>query len=431
MQVDRLITQRVLNAVGTKEWLILHCHSFLFVKIYKIRVLLLKKYKTKNGGNMNKNIVIIYGGESTEHDVSVITALQIFKRYKTNKYNINLLYLSRDGKMLIGAPLCDFKTYKNKNFKKCKEVVLLAGRKTLYSLSKRGKLKALFDIDFVLDCCHGGSGENGGLTALFKMAKIPISTGDVAGMAISMDKHLTKCFLTALKIPCVEHFAISYEEWVLSRDKFLSAAEKLTFPVVVKPSKQGSSVGVAFADDEKGFIKSVELGFKYDTEVIVEKAICNKREFNCCLVRTKSGVTASKIEEPKANKVIIDFRDKYLSGNASKKGGVKQPSTNLSGMDASEREFPAKISKQLEDKIVNYSKRFYEGANLNGVVRIDFIYDEDTKKLYLSEANTIPGSLGYYFFDAESYLENIVSGSEKYWREIFDKLSETPDAKIF
>lgn len=380
---------------------------------------------------MNKNIVIIYGGESTEHDVSVITALQIFKKYQTNKYNVNLLYLSRDGKMLIGSPLSEFKTYKNKNFKKCKEIVLLAGRKTLFGLGKRGKLKALFDIDFVLNCCHGGSGENGGLTALFKMSKIPISTGDVAGMAICMDKHLTKCFLAALKIPCVEHFVINYEEWVLNREKFLGLAEKLTFPVVVKPSRQGSSVGVAFAGDENGFIRSVELGFKYDTEVVVEKAICNKREFNCCLVRTKSGITVSKVEEPKASKVIIDFRDKYLSGNASKKGGVKQPSASLSGMDASEREFPAKITKQLEDKIVKYSQKFYEGASMNGVVRIDFIYNEDTKKLYLSEANTIPGSLGYYFFDAENYLENIVSGSEKYWREIFDKLSETPDAKIF
>ena len=405
-----------------------------FFFVYKLTILLqvfaLKKYKNF-GGVMNKNVAIIYGGESTEHDVSVITAMQIFKRYKTDKYNLFLLYITRDGKWLIGKQLENFKIYKNKTFNKCTQVTMKIGDSNLYKVCRCGKLKKLLYLDFVINCCHGGSGENGDITSFFRMSKIPISTGVSSAMAVCMDKYLTKCFLQANKIPYIKYFAIEELDWLQQRSSYLQKAQLFGYPLVVKPSEQGSSVGVVLATDEKSFIKAVDLGFNFGERVIVEQAIINKREFNCCLIRTREGIVASKIEEPKSEKIVIDFSAKYLSGGASKKGGTKLSAVSLAGMQSSEREFPAKISKELENKIVKYSKQLYKSLNLCGVVRIDYIYDTDTKKLYLGEANTIPGSLGYYFFDTESYLENIISGSEKFWQEIYDKISQTPNAKIF
>lgn len=380
---------------------------------------------------MSKKMLIIYGGKSTEHDVSIITALQMYKKYQVSDYEKVLVYITKNGEWLIGDGLSEFKFYKDFDGKKLKTVSLKIGDKNLY-LVKKNKFKPLFKVDFILNCCHGGDGENGNLVSLFEMCGIPSSTGDGKSLQVLMDKYLTKLALVANDIPTIDFFVVEKSDWILNRDKIKAQLEQFGLPVVVKPCAQGSSVGVCMVSSVGEFDKAVNLGFDFGVRVIVEKAIVEKREFNCAVMRKNGKIITSKIEEPIAKNTIISFSDKYLVGGVGKgaKCGAKQQNISL-GMESGERKFPADISKKLEKKIMNISSCFYSLLNANGVVRVDFIYDCAKEKIYLGEANAIPGSLGYYFFQDSKFLEDIIYESCIYWRSMFFVKTTTPIAKIF
>lgn len=378
---------------------------------------------------MSKNLIICYGGKSTEKDVSIITALQIYKKYKVKNFDITLVYINADGEWFVGNSLSEFKNYAGgMDTKKLQKVGLQLNSNFLYKI-KNNKYKSLFKIDFILNCCHGGDGENGNLTALFEMCGIPSSTGSSESLMIMMDKFLTKEVLIANDLPTVDFFLIEKNDWMLARDKVKAQLEQFGLPIVCKPCAQGSSVGVYLIENIQDFDKAVNLCFDFGTRVIVERAIMNKREFNIAVKLKNGEAVASLIEEPIAKNTVISFADKYMSGGGKLKGGAK--TTHIGGMETSERKFPAEINKKLERKITYIAKTFYNLVNANSVVRIDFLYDTNNGALYLGEANAIPGSLGYYFFDREDFLEEIVKESMEYWRKIFMKKYTTPVAKIF
>ena len=381
---------------------------------------------------MNKNLIICYGGKSTEKDVSIITALQIYKRFKAKNYDIKLVYIDPIGDWYIGEKLAEFKNYAGTiNCSKLQKVGLKPNDNYLYKI-KNNKFKPLFKIDFALNCCHGGDGESGKLTALFQMCGIATSTGSCASMEIMMDKFLTKQLLIANELPTVDFFAIEKKDWLHNRDKVITQLTQFGLPVVCKPCSQGSSVGVCLIEWFADFETAVNLCFDFGQRVIVERAIVNKREFNVA-VKTQNGeIVTSLIEEPIAKSTVISFEDKYLSGSTKIKGVSKLGKFSVAGgMETSERKFPADINKKLERKITYIAKSFYKLINANSVVRIDFLYDKDSGALYFGEANAIPGSLGYYFFDREDFLENIITESVEYWRKIFMAKFTTPVAKIF
>lgn len=380
-------------------------------------------------------ILIVYGGNSTEHDVSIITALQIYKNYAKGNDDVELVYISRSDGWLVGEELQSFAFYKKKDFSKLKKVSLLpAGNNVLYEIKKSKKLKPLFDVKFVVNCCHGSDGENGNLQGLFEMCKIPSSTGGVLSLAICMDKVLTKDILQAKEIPFVDYFVVSKRDWLGDRNVVSCQIEQFGYPVVVKPCSQGSSVGVCLVESFDEFQKAVNFAMTFGDRVVVERAIENKREFNCCVKRVNGEIVASKIEEPVCDSTVISFNDKYLGGASvnAVKGGIKASGVRtLGGMAGAERNFPAKIDVKLERRIVRLAKRFYGGVELNGVVRIDFIYDNDSEKLYLCEANAIPGSLGYYFWGDVNLFDEIVENGLKYWKVKFGKNDCESGANIF
>lgn len=375
---------------------------------------------------MSKNLIILYGGKSCEKDVSIITALQIYKKYNAKDWNKILVFIDENGEWFMGEGLSEFKFYKTKDCAKLASVSVEVGKNILYKKIKNKK-KELCKIDFVLNCCHGGDGENGNLTALFEMCGIPSSTGSADSLKIMMDKFLTKEVLLANDLPTVDFFVIEKNDWITEREKVKTQIIQFGFPVVVKPVGQGSSVGVCLVEKIEDFDKSVNLGFDFGTRVLVEKAIMKKREFNIA-VKTKGGkVVSSLIEEPISTNTIISFDDKYKGGT----GGVKCKGRTFGGMETSERKFPVELSKKLESKIEYIAKTFYEVVSASGVVRIDFLYDTETGKVYLGEANAIPGSLGYYFFNKDSFLEEIIEEGLLYWRKKFLVKCTTPVAKIF
>lgn len=382
---------------------------------------------------MNKNMIIVYGGSSTEHDVSIITALQIYKKYSIEKVNVYLVYIDRENNWYIGEALQSFQFYKKADYSKLKKVKLEVGSSVLYQEKGFSKTKKLFNVDFALNCCHGGFGEGGDLTSLFEMCMIPTSTGDSTSLKICMDKYMTKLISMTLDIPTVDFFVVDNLEWQNIRSKILEQIDQFGYPVIVKPSRQGSSVGVCIANSNNEFEKAINLALEFDDRVIVERAITDKREFNCCVIKRNEKIIASSIEEPIGKGVVISFSDKYLGGSDSGaiKGGVKSAGFRGVGMDGAERKLPAEIPAKLKNEIIKYAKQMYTAVNMCGVVRIDFIYDNEAKKLYLGEVNSIPGSLGYYFWGGLNVLEILYESGRSYWKRKFLNSKSTPIAKIF
>ena len=367
---------------------------------------------------MKENVLVIYGGCSSEHDVSIVTAVSFLKRNKDENYNFIPCYVSRTGEWFCGDELLNFSFYRKFNSRKLSRVVMMWNDKNLYKLT-RGKIKKFLAVDFVANCCHGGDGENGNLGALFVSAGVPLTNGSSCGMGIAMNKKLFKYYSLARDIPTIDFFCVEKSDWLVNRIDILRQLTNFDFPVVVKPCSQGSSVGVAFAENYEQFEKAIRFAFLYDTQVVVERAIKNKREFNCCVMRTRSGVVASEIDEPITDKVVVSFEDKYLEGRSSGKslkGASVVGAMNLN-MENAKRKFPAELPKELKKKIQKYSTELFLGLEMNGVVRVDFIFDKDDKKLYVGEVNSIPGSLGYYFFSENDFVSNLIEGAKQYWKE--------------
>ena len=231
-----------------------------------------------------------------------------------------------------------------------------------------------------------------------------------------MDKYLTKNFALSLDVPVVDFFSFSYTEWVNTRERVLQQLMQFDFPVVVKPVSQGSSIGVSLATTMDEFNKCVNLAFKFDQSVMVERAILNKREFNCCVVRSPEGKMLAKVDEPVSDNVIISFSDKYLGGQTSKKGCK---TSGKLGMQMQAREAKDKITAKQKAMLVKHSRLLYDCLDMNGVVRFDYIMDTVKDKFYLGEINAVPGSLGYYFFDDLNLLKVIYDASKSYWGKRF------------
>lgn len=363
-------------------------------------------------------MVIVYGGESAEHDISIITAITIFKKFKVHNIDVELVYQNRDGKWFVGENLSDFRSYKNFDETKFIEVTFVQGDNVLYK-KRRTKVNSLFKVDFVVNCFHGGAGEDGKFSALMEQAKIPTSSSSSLTLGISMNKYLTKLCAIALDLPIVDFFNFSADEWLNARERVMQQLVQFDFPVVVKPVCQGSSIGVSFVSSIAEFTKAVNLALRFDDGVIVERAIVQKREFNCCVVRTLEGKLIYGVDEPVSNKVVITFKDKYLNSNCKgKKAGIKN--SMFGNMENQKREKGAGLSMRDVAKIKKISRVLYENLDMNGVVRFDYIYDTKKEKFYLGEINAIPGSLGYYFFDDVNLLELLYNAGKNYWNKKFE-----------
>ena len=229
---------------------------------------------------LKKVFVVGYGGRSCEHDISIITAIQIYKKYKSENYRLVLVYESKDGEWFVGDKLEEFDSYKNFNKKKFTKVKMIYGDRGVYK-QKGKKLVKLFDVDFFINCFHGGMGENGTISCIMDSAGVLTSSSNHIALGISMDKLLTKLVCIALDIMVVDFFVVNKKEWKESRDKILQAAIQFDFPVVIKPTCGGSSIGITLASTLEEFKKGASVAFGFDSSIIVERAILNKREFNC------------------------------------------------------------------------------------------------------------------------------------------------------
>lgn len=336
-----------------------------------------------------KNIGVFYGGQSVEHDISVITALQTMKA-KPKGYNFIPVYILLDGSMVTGDNLTEPSTYLNfaKNVLHKKEIVIPSGKGEICIL-KHNKIKERIKLDCALLCNHGHGGEDGSLQGLLELAGIPYTSCDVSSSAVCMDKDLTKVLLQKAGIPTPKYANLYKCEY---NDEEYNFENLIGYPCIIKPARLGSSVGISICEDETNLFPALENAFQFDDKALIEEFLTDAREF-CCAVMTSAGeYIASKITEVKKGK-FYTFEEKYIV----EKESVKR-----------------EISKTLENSIKKYAVMTYKTLECYGVVRVDFLLSKEGK-LYVNEVNTIPGSLAFNLFDTtfSDFLVNLISEAIK------------------
>ncbi len=344
---------------------------------------------------MKIQLGVLYGGNSTEHEISVISAVQAMLSIDREKYDVVPLYITKDSRFFTGEALFTIENYKDipALLRQCTEVILvkeddIAG---IYKFPPKafGKNR-IGHIDIAFPIVHGTNTEDGVLAGYIEMLGLPYVGCDVASSALGMDKFAMKSIFREYGIPVLEsklYTTADHED----ADALLDRVEDaFTYPVIVKPVNLGSSIGISVAADRDALRKSLDTAFSFTEVVLVERAITNLREINCSVLGDRFEAEASECEEPVAADEILSFEDKYIAG--AKDGGAK-------GMASVKRKIPAPISEEMRTEIREMAVKAFKALGCSGVARIDFMIDGDENKLYLNEINTIPGSLSFYLWE--------------------------------
>ena len=359
---------------------------------------------------MGIKLGVIFGGESVEHEVSIISAVQAMESMDDTKYDIIPIYISKNRTWYTGAMLRDIDVYKDFDDLKryAKEVVLVRKDDKFYLQSTKGIFrKDVTDIDIMFPIVHGNNVEDGSLQGYLESVGIPYVGSHVLGSALGQDKVLMKQVFEANDISVVPYtWFYDYEYSDSSRD-ILTKIEKLGYPVVVKPATLGSSVGITYVKTAKDIEVAINDAIKYDKKIVVEKAVDNLIEVNCSVLGNYKYQETSVLEEVLSDNELLTYADKYIGGSKGKlKGGMK----SSKGMASTSRIIPARVNKKVENEILDISKRAFRALNLSGVCRIDFLIDSKTNKVFINEPNTIPGSLAFYLWEpAGKGYKNLLS----------------------
>ena len=348
---------------------------------------------------MKTNVAFFYGCRSVEHEVSIISAVQAMKAVNREKYDITPVYVTKDGEMYTGEDLFTIEEYRNlpELLKKCRKVFFARENGEVFMKSEsKQKLFAKPDkgirIDVAFPVVHGTNCEDGTIQGYLEFLGLPYVGCDILSSAVGMDKAVFKDVLKNAGLPCLDCMVFHAREYMTEKETITAKIkEKLGFPLIVKPVNLGSSVGISKVKTEEELDSAIALALSFADKVLVERAVTAIREINCSVLGDTDSCTASVCEEPFMNDEILSYEDKYLS-NA--KGGESK------GMASLGRKIPADLSESKSEEIRKLACDIFKATGASGVVRIDFIIDTETDKVYANEINTIPGSLSFYLWDA-------------------------------
>lgn len=335
---------------------------------------------------MPKPILVMMGGVSAEHEVSIVTGLQALERVDRTRYEPNVVYAAKSGALFLMSGVKD-----RYGFASAKREPVSFGLDAEGGYARTGGMMGRTIRPYAaLLGFHGGQGESGQAQGLLEMVGIPFTSASTEGSVVAMNKQLTKWAVADAGIavvPGVTLFASEIRKDVSAQaDRGLA---KVALPVIVKPCHLGSSIGLHVAKTRVDLEKHLMDAAFIDTEVLVETYLEQRTELNCAVRRVGDTVQASEVERPVSQDEILSFADKYQRGG--KKTGA--------GMAALDRELPAKIAPELREKIQSAARAAFVACRCKGMVRIDFMVDGN-ETLYLNEVNPIPGSLAFYLWEA-------------------------------
>lgn len=358
------------------------------------------------------NVGIVFGGVSPEHEVSIITAMQVAAALDTTKYRPIPVYLAKDGNAYTGPRLFDIEVYKDI------ETLLLIAQKVHLQSDVKGKvllastvpkgwfgqqLKRL-QLDVMFLALHGGSGENGAMQGICEFYEVPYTGSGVLASALGMDKVMSKMLCRDQDIPVVSFLSFRERDWADKEEECLDKCEaELGYPVVVKPASLGSSIGISKASDRGTLDAAIEDAFRYDEKVIVEHAVQNLTEINCSVIGNADKALASVLEQPLTGEELLTYQEKYMRGGDGGTKGAKSAPTSGSGESAGmaslDRDIPAPLPDEQTTAIQEMAVKIFQLFECAGLARIDFMIDGDTNQVYFNEINTIPGSFSFYLWE--------------------------------
>lgn len=366
---------------------------------------------------MSRNIKlgILFGSRSCEHEVSIVSALQLAARANPFKYEVIPVYITKKGEWYIGGALWKLETYQQFDPRKSGLTRvypdITTGSRALMAFRRRGLFKdeeryAAVRLDCVIPVLHGLHGEDGSIAGLLELMDLPYAASGIAGSAVGMDKIMMKRLFAGNGFPVLK------DTW-LSRSAFekdpeaacLQVEAALPYPVFVKPANLGSSIGVSRAGNRAELMDALTLAFSLDRRVLVEEGLEDPLEVNCSVLGFDDQIRASVVEMPVREGALLDFKTKYLA------------SSQQSGMAALSRIIPAPISDADTEKVQQTSLAIFRALDCKGVVRVDFMVERTSGELYITEINTIPGSLAFYLWEK--------TGQGLSYRELIDRLVDS------
>ena len=344
--------------------------------------------------------MVVFGGKSTEHDISVITGVLSLNALKVTGEEVLPLYITKEGRWLTAAWMNDVTAFQKE--KNAEEVVLLPASDVLY-IRKKNRLKPFGYVRAALCALHGKNGEDGSFAAWMKASRIPVASPDMTESAILMDKWYAKSCFSTCNIPVLPALSVLKEEFSENNEQAVANVERsFPYPLCVKPARLGSSIGISIVHDSEELARALVLVFRYDFRAVIEPALTGFSEYSVAVYQKEGAILSGNARKESVRGEILSFSDKYLSGGYTE-GKTEEVADET-------------ISRKVED----LARSVYREMRLCGAVRFDFL--EKDGEVYLNEANTVPGSLSYYFFadspkEAGPYLRDLIAEGKARFRE--------------
>lgn len=335
---------------------------------------------------MKINIGVFFGGDSLEHDLSILTALQAMEHIDKERYEVIPIYITKDLKMFSGGMLKYIDSYKDFNLiKRYAKRVNLVNKDGKFILENTSLIRREYkELHLAFPMVHGKNAEDGSLVGYLKLIGIPTIGNDIYASALCQDKIFTKEVLSSNKLPITDYVHFSSVDYKNDKEEIFKKIDKLSYPLVIKPARLGSGIGIEIINRKEELESSVEKVMQRDNRVLVEEYIKDRSEYNMAVLSSKGKLIGSNIEEI-IKDGIFSYYDKYRKDDDND--------------ETFKRIYPAKISKMLTLEIEKISKEVYKVLSLEGTVRIDYIYDNKNKKLYINEVNTVPNFFSHHLFE--------------------------------
>lgn len=324
------------------------------------------------------NVMVVFGGKSGEHDVSLMSAASILRAINREKYNVIPVGITKDG--LWKQCDCSIDEIESGQWENDENLLLAQQRvhqeDDLLSVERGGGLSLLSheemrNIDVVFPVLHGPLGEDGTIQGLFEMMELPYVGAGVLASAVAMDKGMAKKLFEAEGIPQADYLLVSRKDFQKNPHLVIGQIEdKFSYPVFVKPANLGSSVGISKAKKYEQLMDALEEAARYDRRIIVEEFI-NGREIECAVLGNDEPL-ASLPAEIIPSREFYDYRDKYFDGT-------------------SQFVIPAEFSEALLEKIREMAIEVYRLLDCTGLARVDFFVERETNRILVNEVNTMPG----------------------------------------
>jgi D-alanine-D-alanine ligase len=320
-------------------------------------------------------IGLLFGGMSSEHDVSLCSAASVYEALDKKKYAVTAIGIDRDGKWHVQN---EVEIVKDKDFGQILKLKK-TGRWLINHFSENNRLVIYnlnngktVEVDFILPVIHGTNCEDGRLQGLLELANVPYAGADVTGSAIAMDKDVAKRLLKHSGIPVVPWQVIHYDNWEDNPKNIIDKiADDIGFPLFVKPNAAGSSIGIRKVKEKDKLREAVEYALLFDNKVLVEKGIdCFEIE---CSVLGNNKPEASVTGQVIPTHEFYSYEAKYIDP------------------DGAQLKIPAEIDGNIAESIKKTALAGYSVLCCTGMARVDFFLEKSTNKFYLNEINTLPG----------------------------------------